>query len=484
MTDLLSRATSAPSQAATDPCGTLSQGADPRSARRSLSTRAALAGLAAVLGGLALCWLVALAGWYSSDGGSHGTTRSALRVGADAWLLAHDSHLTTRDATVSAAPLGLTLLLAWLAHRAGRWAGRSSQVEDLSAAGHGTIVLSGVYAVLALVTGLLASADGAEPGAMRAFAGGLVLSGLTGGWGLVSGAGLGARVRAWFPVSALSAAYGAVVTLALLMAAAGGLVALSLALHADVVGNLVGRIGGGMIGAAFTTLLCLALLPNAVLLGSAYLLGPGFALGSGTVVSPGEVVLGQLPAVPLLAAVPEHALPGWAAGVLVGVPLGIGGLGAWYAGRRLPTRSWVGGALRGAAGGIGAALLLGSTVAQAGGAVGSGRMTDIGAHPWPVLATGMLTLGLGGGLGGLAGSWAARRAELADVVNDERPDVRPVLAQVLAQSRSRVRSAALTAWDRPPTLGRGRHLTPDPDPDPESGAGEATVALRVPDQPR
>ncbi len=48
-----------------------------------------------------------------------------------------------------------------------------------------------------------------------------------------------------------------------------------------------------------------AVAPNAVLLGASYLLGPGFAVGTGTVVSPGAGRPRQLPAFPLLAALPE-----------------------------------------------------------------------------------------------------------------------------------------------------------------------------------
>ena len=40
-------------------------------------------------------------------------------------------------------PLGLSLLCAWVAYRAGRWAGATSEVEDLLSLGLGAVVLGG-----------------------------------------------------------------------------------------------------------------------------------------------------------------------------------------------------------------------------------------------------------------------------------------------------------------------------------------------------
>src|SRR5690349_1128867 len=119
MTDLLSR----PTRAAVRPTA---GSADPK---RSLAVSAAWAGAAAPVVLLAISWAVALVGWFASDGGTHGTTRSALRIGADAWLLAHGAHLQVGAAAVTAVPLGLTVLCAYVVYRAGRWAGATSEVE-------------------------------------------------------------------------------------------------------------------------------------------------------------------------------------------------------------------------------------------------------------------------------------------------------------------------------------------------------------------
>jgi hypothetical protein len=57
---------------------------------------------------------------------------------------------------------------------------------------------------------------------------------------------------------------------------------------------------------------------------------------------------------------------------------------------------------------VGGALLAGA-VALAGGAVGPGRMADVGAVPLDVLAAAVVALGGGGLVGGVLGTWRTRR---------------------------------------------------------------------------
>src|SRR5215213_10317914 len=287
---------------------------------RSSPTRAAAAALVAAGSALVVLWVVALAGWYSSDGGGHGTSTAALRVGTDAWLLAHASGLVTQGVTVTAVPLGLTLLCALLCYRCARWAG-SSDVDDLRGAAHCAAVFSGVYAVTAATAALLASVPGASPGALRAFGGALLVSALAGGAGVVSGAGLRGRVRSWLPVSVRSAAYGGLVTVLATCAFAAVAVLSSLAWHAGTVVRVVEQLDGGVSGAVFSALVSVLLLPNAVALACAWLLGPGFAVGAGTVISPSAVALGPVPAVPLLAALPESGTPSAWFGTVLVLPL-------------------------------------------------------------------------------------------------------------------------------------------------------------------
>jgi hypothetical protein len=73
-------------------------------------------------------------------------------------------------------------------------------------------------------------------------------------------------------------------------------------------------------------LLCLGYLPNAIIAGFSYLAGAGFSMG-GVEVTPMRFVPGQVPSVPLLAAMPEEAFA-WSPVVLAGAAL-IGAFVGW-----------------------------------------------------------------------------------------------------------------------------------------------------------
>src|SRR3954464_15679880 len=138
-----------------DPPGTRTDKAATReSAFRSPAVTAAGAGPASAAVVLLGCMAVGLVAWFASDAGTHGDTRDAIRVGADAWLLGLGAHLhlavgATGAATVSAVPLGLTVLGGSVAYRLGHWAGATSVVEDTRALLLGTLVMSGTAGVVA-----------------------------------------------------------------------------------------------------------------------------------------------------------------------------------------------------------------------------------------------------------------------------------------------------------------------------------------------
>jgi hypothetical protein len=278
-----------------------------------------------------------------------------------------------------------------------------------------------------------------------------------------------------------SAAYGGLCAVLATVLAAAVVVLVSLGWHGAAAARVLEQLDGGVSGTLLLSLVSLLLVPNAAGLTSAWLLGPGFALGSGTVVAPSAVALGPVPAVPLLAALPADGTPSpWLGAVLV-VPLVAGGLGAWRAGRRLPTASWVQGALRGLATGVVAAIGLVLVVALSGGAVGPGRMADVGAPLGEVLVLALAAFTAGGAVGGPLATWWSRRHGVEDAEALERPPLRPALAEV----RGSVRTSAVRwlwssrSWSRPwddqYTLGEdlGDHLDEDP-------AEEATVVVHLP----
>src|SRR3954465_4789558 len=208
-----------------DPPGTRTEQAATReSTLRSPAVTAAGAGLASAAVVLLGCMAVGLVAWFASDAGAHGDTRDAIRVGADGWLLAQGSHLHLATgavtATVTAVPLGLTLVCLYTAHRFGRWAARTTPAEDARTLVLTVLVLAAVYGSVALVSAVLASTAVAEPGLLRSFAGGFVVGLAGGGTGLLRGAGDVGGWRARVPEAARAMALGAAGGALLLVAAA------------------------------------------------------------------------------------------------------------------------------------------------------------------------------------------------------------------------------------------------------------------------
>lgn len=380
---------------------------------RPLALGAAVAGLVASGAVLMGCMALGLVGWFASDAGSHGDTRDAIRVGADGWLLAHGAHLHLAtgavSATITAVPLGLTLLCAYVAHRLGVWAARTSAVEDAGNVVLGTVVMSGIYGVVALVTAVLAATATAEPSLLRSFAGGFAVSFVGGGTGILVGSGDVVDWRTRVPETARAILKGALGAALLLVAFAALLLAVALLLDLGAAANVLSRLHADTSGGLLYTALVAAVAPNAVLLSGSYLLGPGFAVGTGTLVSPASVVLGPVPAFPLLAALPSEGTPPAALSALVAAPFLAAVLAAALVVRRFPVLGYEAGAVRGLGSGVLGGVLVTVLVALAGGAVGPGRMADVGADLLETFVAATVAMGVGGLVGGVAATWWARR---------------------------------------------------------------------------
>jgi hypothetical protein len=101
------------------------------------------------------------------------------------------------------------------------------------------------------------------------------------------------------------------------------LYSISLLLHFSVVRNLYAVLDAGIIGGVLLTILGILTLPNMAISSLSYLLGSGFSIGSGTLISPGIHRLNEIPAFPLLGAIPTTAHPYLYLGALIGVGTGI-----------------------------------------------------------------------------------------------------------------------------------------------------------------
>lgn len=387
----------------------------PGSPGRSLSTSAALGGGLAAAATLLVCLAVALIGWFLADAGAHGDTTDALRVGADAWLVGHGSHLELTGLPIGITPLAITVVLLLGAFRGGRWATRHAvEVADDRVLGVAVATFAGAYVVLAVLVCVLATETGATPGLGRTVLGAVLVAVLAGGLGLAVGtdrydAWL-ARVPPWVREVGVAAVTGALA----LFAAGAVLVGFALIGSLNEASAVLSSLDLGVGDALSLTAVTALLAPNLALLGSAYLLGPGFAVGTGavvgtsTVVSPTAVSLGAIPAFPVLAALPEEGdPPGWLLAVLL-VPVLAAAYGVLATGGRALPYDLA--ALRGAAAGLLGGVLIALAISLAGGALGTGRLTDIGAPTAEVLVFATGTMSVGGLLGGLVQAWVGRRA--------------------------------------------------------------------------
>ncbi len=388
--------------------------------RRPLVPTAVLGGAVAAGATLAVCLAAAVIGWFLTDAGGHGSPSGALRVGALWWLTAHGSGVGVEGVRITAAPLGLSLVCAWSVWRVGHRVGESisGHGPDAGRIADGerdwTVPLASLlfavgYVVVAVAAVTLAATVESAPSGARVVGVSTVLALGLGAPALARGSG---RASVWVPAvpEALRNA-GAVareILLGWLMAAAAALV-VAFVLDFSTAANVVSQLHADAGDTTLLILVTLLVLPNAVLFSSAYLLGPGFAVGTGTVVSPGAVVLGPLPMFPLLAALPDAGpTPGWT-GWLMASPVVVAALATAVVQRQRPLQAWDQAVVRGCGGGIGAGLLLGLFTAVAGGAVGPGRMREIGPFAFEVTLHAVTAFGIGGLLGALAMTWWQRR---------------------------------------------------------------------------
>ncbi len=341
----------------------------------------ASAALAGALAGVVAWLLIAvpvLITWFA-DPLSTVSAWQALGISATGWALAHRGVVDAPEASVHIMPLLLTAVPVLLCRYAARHvlteddsSARTTLIGGFSAAWHGIRANELVAFVLGyLVAGLLIcfGADmGAAPVSFWRATPGLLLVALTGiGLALIREHRRAenptiARALRWLtnqiPVLArrglkpAGEALGSLVVMALVV------VVTLVALRVERVGALYAALDAGPIGVLILTVGQLLFLPNLVLWALGWMAGAGLSIGTVTV-GWGATTSGDLPLIPVLAALPE---PGpipegmWAVGalpVLAGAWLGFRSarsaprLASWWVKARvaLAACAWVGGAV-------------------------------------------------------------------------------------------------------------------------------------------
>lgn len=376
-----------------------------RGARRRRAPLAVAAAVAALWSAL-VCYLpVAVVSGLTRFSGEAASVSDAARLGLATWLLGHGVPLSTEAGPVALAPLAVTAFAAWRVSRAGVHvtraigARRSGSPRQALTAGVAVGIGYGVIGLLAAValSGFGPAADPARAGGTTAVFGAVAAL-----FGAGSATGTSAVLASRIPPVLFAGLRTGTVATLLLLGAGAGAAGLAVATGGGEASEMIGAYRTGVAGQAGITLVSLAYAPNAAVWSVSYLLGPGFSIGTGTVVRVTEVTLGGLPAVPLLTGLPAGPL-GAAGALLLAVPVlagaGAGGLLTW----RLSLSTDAGGnplrwgPLLGSAvlaGPVGA-VLLGLAAAASDGALGGGRLVQVGPVAWQVavVASGVLALG-------------------------------------------------------------------------------------------
>ncbi|MEU4394172.1 DUF6350 family protein [Kribbella sp. NPDC023855] len=367
---------------------------------------------ACLLTGLLACAAVAVVGWLAA---SFGGASGAVRAGASVWLVAHKASATVSDAKVSIAPLGLTLFLAWCLYRGGRFTARVSGADTTKDLATASGVLAVAYGLGALVIALLTSDGAVKVSPAAAFFGAATLAIIAGTAGVLVESGAAEDIADATPQGLRDVIPAAAAAVLAIFAVASLLYAVLLAVHFSRVTSMLELLDAGVVGSVVLFAICLMLLPNMILYTVAFIAGPGFQLGVGTTIAPTGVDVGNLPALPLLAAVPaDGATPTYLLVLTALVPLGAGVLAGFVVARRglaaedSDALGWDAFALRGGIAALLAGTVLMVLMVLSGGAAGPGRMAAVGV-PGAVPAAGVLLAAMAIGASITAAVIAARR---------------------------------------------------------------------------
>lgn len=269
----------------------------------------------------------------STAPGAEITMASTARAAAAVWLAAHRVPLIVAGAPLGALPLLPTLLLGLLVAASAGRAARRHGLDQPGDAARLAGAVAGVHGLFGLTTALAVTTSAATTSAIsaspvQAALGCGAVAGVAAGCGLMRPCRLLPAALQGAPDWARHALAGAVIGLVVLLT--GGLAAVlaSLLVSLAAVHDLFAAWGPGVGSGMGLTLLSVAYLPNAAIAAASWSVGTGVSIGAVSA-TPLGVLDGPVPAVPLLAALPEGPAASWWA-VAFALPVAAGAV----AGRR------------------------------------------------------------------------------------------------------------------------------------------------------
>jgi hypothetical protein len=331
----------------------------------------------------------------------------SLALAARLWLLAQGGQLQLSSGPIVLAPLLLTAAIAWGLSRVGRLLGRADELR----AGRAFSTAVAAHVALTLGLALVVSAPGARIGLPRTLLGAVVLAVVAVGWGLGRDSGLLDAALDRLPSATRPMLRGVLAGMLAALALCGIVVAVALGADAHGYAVVSGSLGGAGAGAVGLLGLGAMLLPNAVAAVLGLAAGPGFSVGTGTLISVHGISLSPVPALPLLAALPDTQAVPLLAFVSQVVPVVAGLVAGTTVGRWFTDPD--GGPIVAGLTGIGAGVLMGVLSGllawAAGGSLGNGALVQVGAPP---LTTGLAVAaqcGIAAALAGATTRWRAAR---------------------------------------------------------------------------
>lgn len=354
----------------------------PAAPRFPTSRAASRAPGASVWPGFLVAASAALAGWVLAAlavwaGGGGGPSPSTAQAASQVWLVAHGTGLETGGVAITVVPWGTVALAVGLLVVATRRVVRDPVAEPAAFAA----TAAGAYGVLAAVVAAVTSTGDASVPFVRAAFMAFVVAGVGAALGYVVAQGV---PDAWWPQDQpelRAVVHGAGTAVVGVLGASLALVVVLLALHVERAGRLWALLDPGFGGGLVLAAACVLLVPTLALWAASALMGPGFRVGSDTSVDLTAANLGEVPGLPVLAALPSPGdLPAWTF-LLALVPAIAAVVAGWRLVRRghVDTGSdfWRGVGVAALAGGVGA-LALTVLVWLSGGSVGPGRMSEVG----------------------------------------------------------------------------------------------------------
>ena len=379
-----------------------------------------------------------LAGGFSGD-----DPVFIMNFSAQIWLIVHgvpvELALTAGAAAIGAevlpetgwmhlVPLGFTLIPLALGWRAGARLARGSYANQLwqgllplvllygaAGAGMGVLGTAGVITVSPLTAGLCAAAVmmiGALAGCYAEARSATRMIGVD----LESAVERFSQRMKWAGYYLWAVARAGVVASIAAVGLAAALFAGFVAASWMDVANAYQQLDPGFWGVVGLTLLHLGLLPNLILWMLAYATGAGFSVGEGSVLAPGTADVAAMPAVPVLAGLPDQTHPMTFA--VIAVPVLAGAIAGWWLMREgenhlddffalrisfRPASLALSTLLMGILTGLIAALLMIGPLWISHISLGIGRLSDIG--PNALISAGMLAVWVG--LGAVVGHMLA-----------------------------------------------------------------------------